>query len=241
MLGSPSEPHPMPMPMADRSAATTDQRIQDSRVVMNLFGKVGAALMVVVVVSLTMCAIQKRSVYADPNVAPAFERAKLDAQPLIAALAQYYASHAYYPKSLGELPRGDGTLYGFDYEVWSMYRVYNSLDCAAQSKNFTGFVGAIPDYERRLTAFRSACVRGYSNFVLKSPQIRTAWQINSSVVAYAQFASQDARWSVEWCNHRSQPGLSDCRRNAFDESVPIDGSRPVGHIGAIHSAVPDVR
>jgi hypothetical protein len=241
MLGRLPEPHAMPMPVADTSVPNAQHRIQDSRVVMNLFGKVGAALLVVIIGSLTMCAIQKRSVYADPNVAPAFEQAKLDAQPLIAALEQYFASHAYFPKSLGDLPRGDGKLHGFDYEVWSMYRVYNSLDCAAHSKDFTGFVGAIPDYQQRLSAFRSACVRGYSNFVLKSPPIRTAWQINRSVVAYAQFASQDARWSVEWCNYRSQPALSDCRRNAFDESVPIDGSRPVGRIGTIHRSVPEMR
>jgi hypothetical protein len=199
---------------------------------MSFLGKVGLALVVLIVGSLTMCAIQKRSVYADPNVEPAFEQAKVDAQPLIAALARYYAAHAYYPKSVADLPHVVGQPQRFDYEVWSMYRVYNSLDCADRSKQFTGFVAGIPDYEKRLAAFRSACVRGYSNFVLKCAPIRTAWQINRSVVAYSQFASQDARWNVEWCNYRSEPALTDCRRNAFDESVPMGASRAVHGISA---------
>jgi hypothetical protein len=211
---------------------------------MNILSKIGLALVVLIFGCLTMCAIQKRSVFADPNVAPAFEQAKVEAQPLIAALGQYYASHAYYPKSISDVPLSNGNLNGFNYEVWSMFRVYNSLECASRSKDFTGFVAAIPDYEQRLTAFRQACVRGYSNFVLKTPPIRTAWQLNHSVVVYAQFASQDARWSVEWCNvqnHQPNSALLDCSRNAFNESLPAGTSQSVRRTTSFPDAVPNVR
>jgi len=191
-----------------------------------------------------MCAIQKRSVFADPNVTPAFEQAKSEAQPLITALAQYYASHAYYPKSIGDLPQRNGDPHDFNYEVWSMYRVYTSLDCASRSKDFTGFVGNIPDYEQRLTAFLQVCVRGYSNFFLKTRPIRTAWQMNKSVVVYAQFASQDARWSVEWCNvqsHQPNSALLDCSRNPFNESLPPGASQSVTGMTKSHDAAPSAR
>jgi hypothetical protein len=36
-----------------------------------------------------MCSFHKRTVYADPNVAPAFARAKNEGQPLIDALAHF--------------------------------------------------------------------------------------------------------------------------------------------------------
>jgi hypothetical protein len=185
---------------------------------MSFLSKAGMVIIIVVVVCATMWAIEKRSLYADPNVAPQFERAKADAAPLIAALAEYYASHAYYPKSLGDLPPANTDPRGFIYEVWGMQRVYNSLECAGRSRQFTGFVGASADYERRLAEFRAGCVRGYSSFMLKSPRISTAWQINKGVVAYAEFHSQDAEWSVQWCRDQ-HPGTRDCRITVFNESA----------------------
>ena len=159
--------------------------------------------MILLIGSVTMCAVNKRAVYGDPDVAPAFERARAEAQPLVDALDGYYAAHAYYPRSIGELVAYHGGMNGFRYEVWSSNRVYKSLDCAGRAREFTGFVAAIPDYERRLEEYRAACVRGYSGFVLKSSPLPTAWQFNRGTVVWAQFASQDARWSVEWCSHQA--------------------------------------
>jgi hypothetical protein len=189
---------------------------------MKVLSRIGAVLMMVIVASVTMCAVQKRAVYADPDVTPAYEQVQAQGQPLVEALGRYYASHSYYPRSIDELMTYHGGTRGFRYEVWGINRVYRSMDCAARAKEFTGFVAAIPDYERRLEDFRAECVRGYSSFLLKSPRLPTAWGINRGTVVWAQFASQDARWSVEWCsNHDDQQlsGFSDCSYTVFDEAL----------------------
>jgi hypothetical protein len=152
-------------------------------------------------------------------VTPAFEKDKRLGQPLVDALAGYYAAHAYYPRSLAELQRLDE--HGFHYEVWGMSRVYKTLQCAGRSKEFEGFVATIPDYEQKLEAFRLECVRGYSGFLLKSPPIDTAWPYTRALRVWTQFSSQDAQWRVEWCSPQArQP--TDCSRNAFDEAQPAD-------------------
>jgi len=170
-----------------------------------------------------MCSINKRAVLADPNVTPAFEKDKSLGQPLVDALAGFYAAHAYYPRSLAELQLQRHDEHGFHYEVWGMSRVYKTLECAGRAKNFQGFVATIPDYEQKLEAFRVECVRGYSSFVLKSPLIETTWQYTRALRVWTQFSSQDAQWRVEWCSpqeHQHQP--LDCSRNAFDEAQPPD-------------------
>jgi hypothetical protein len=106
---------------------------------MKVFARIGLLITILIVGSVTMCSFHKRTVYADPNVAPAFARAKADGQPLIDALGNFYAAHAYYPRSLSELPLDPYTLH-VRYEVWSMNRVYKSLECAGRAKEFTGFV-----------------------------------------------------------------------------------------------------
>jgi hypothetical protein len=168
-----------------------------------------------------MCSINKRSVLADPNVTPAFENDKLLGQPLVAALAGFYAEHAYYPRSLGELQPQPRDEHGFRYEVWSISRVYKTLECAGRAKEFEGFVARIPDYQQKLEAFRLECVRGYSGFLLKSPLIDTAWPYTRALRVWTQFSSQDAQWRVEWCTPQArQP--PDCSRNAFNEAEPPD-------------------
>jgi hypothetical protein len=189
---------------------------------MKLLSRIGLVFMILIVGSVTMCAVQKRAVYADPDVTPAFEQARARAQPLVEALGRYYASHSYYPRSIEALMAHDGGTRGFRYEVWGANRVYRSMDCAGRAREFTGFVAAIPDYEQRLEDFRADCVRGYSSFLLKSPRLPTAWGFNQGTVVWAQFASQDARWSVEWCtshDHQQLSGFSDCSYTVFDEAL----------------------
>ena len=189
----------------------------------SIFTRIGLAVTALIVVGTTMCSINKRTVLADPNVTPAFEKDKRLGQPLVEALAGFYAAHAYYPRSLAELqpqpqPQGDN---GFRYEVWGMSRVYKTLECAGRAKDFEGFVATIPDYQQKLEAFRRDCVRGYSSFLLKSPLIETAWGYTKSLRVWTQFSSQDAQWRVEWCSpHEHQP--RDCSSNVFDEAQTRD-------------------
>jgi hypothetical protein len=200
----------------------------------SIFTRIGLAIVVLIVGGITMCSINKRSVLADPNVTPAFDNDKRLGQPLIDALAGFYATHAYYPRSLAELQLQRLDEHGFRYEVWSMSRVYKTLECASRSKDFEGFVARIPDYQQKLEAFRLECVRGYSGFLLKSPLINTAWRYTKTLEVWTQFSSQDAQWRVEWCSpQQHQP--RDCSRNAFDEAQPADDyararpGRPVSH------------
>jgi hypothetical protein len=190
---------------------------------MKVFARIGLLITILIVGSVTMCSFHKRTVYADPNVAPAFARVKNDGQPLIDALAHFYATHAYYPRSVSELPLNPYLLHGVRYEVWSMNRVYKTLECSGRAKEFTGFVGAISDYERKLEDFRVECVRGYSNFLIKSEPIAPAWSVNRHLTIFAQFSSQEDRWSVDWCSppqHPTRGSGPDCSHNAFDETLP---------------------
>ncbi len=177
---------------------------------------------------LTMCTVQKRLVLADPNVAPAFERARADGQGVVSALADYYAAHAYYPKSLGELPDDVDYHQRFNYEVTGMERVYQSMECAGRAKEFTGVTIMVPDYQRRLDQFRAECVRGYSGFALKTRRIQTAWQVNRNVVIYVQFTSLNPRWFVDWCNppsNQHNTAMLDCSHNPFNEALQPTGTR----------------
>lgn len=201
----------------------------------SIFTKIGLAVTILIVGGLTMCSINKRMVLADPNVTPAFEKDKGLGQPLVDALAHFYAAHAYYPRSLAELESQRHDELGFRYEVWGISRVYKTLECAGRAKEFEGFVAGIPDYQQKLEAFRLECVRGYSSFVLKSPLIDTSWQYTKSLHVWTQFSSQDAEWRIEWCTPQHNQRL-DCSRNAFDESQSAEDyerthhsqSRPVG-------------
>jgi len=190
---------------------------------MKFLSRIGLLILVLILVPVTTCSFHKRTVYADPNVAPAYAQAKSDGQPLIEALDRFFAEHSYYPRSLSELPINPYALHGVRYEVDSPDRICRSLDCAARAKEFQGFVAAIPDYKAKLTAFREECVRGYSKFVVKSARIRTAWPVNQHLEVYAQFTSADARWSVEWCGpsgRTNHTGNWDCMYSAFDETKP---------------------
>jgi hypothetical protein len=84
----------------------------------SVFTRIGLAVTVLIAGGITMCSINKRSVLADPNVTPAFERDKRLGQPLVDALAGFYAEHAYYPRSLAELQLQRLDAAGFRYEVW---------------------------------------------------------------------------------------------------------------------------
>jgi hypothetical protein len=187
----------------------------------SIFARIGLLVTILIVGGITMCSINKRSVLADPNVTPAFDNDKRIGQPLVDSLAAFYAAHAYYPRSLSELQLQPLDEHGFHYEVWSMSRVYKTLECAGRAKEFEGFVATIPDYRQKLEAFRLECVRGYSSFLLKSPLIDTAWRYTRSLHVWTQFSSQDAQWRVEWCTPQSRQ-LVDCSRNAFDEAQPAE-------------------
>lgn len=153
-------------------------------------------------------------------MAPALARAKTDGQALIDALAQFYSTHAYYPRSLSELPLNPYTLHGVRYEVDSTNRVYKTLECAGRAKEFTGFVAGIADYERKLEDFRVGCVRGYTNFLIKSEPIAPAWSVNQHLTIFAQFSSQEDRRSVDWCSPPEHGAVGpDCSHNAFDETL----------------------
>jgi hypothetical protein len=187
----------------------------------SIFTKIGLLLTILIVGGLTMCSINKRSVLADPNVTPTFDQDKRLGQPLVDALAAFYAAHAYYPRSLAELQMQRFDEHGFHYEVWGMSRVYKTLECAGRAKQFEGFVATIPDYQHKLEAFRLECVRGYSGFLLKSPLIDTAWRYTKTLRVWTQFSSQDAQWRVEWCTPQSHQPI-DCSRNVFDEAQPAE-------------------
>jgi hypothetical protein len=187
----------------------------------SIFTRIGLAVTVLIVGGVTMCSINKRAVLADPNVTPAFEKDKGLGQPLVDALAGFYAAHAYYPRSLAELQLQRHDEHGFRYEVWGMSRVYKTLECAGRAKEFEGFVATIPNYQQKLEAFRLQCVRGYSSFLLKSPLIETSWRYTKTLRVWTQFSSQDAQWRVEWCTPQEhQP--PDCSRNVFDEAQSGD-------------------
>lgn len=211
---------------------------------MRVFAKIGLIITILIMGSVTMCAFHKRTVYADPNVAPALVRAKQNGQVLIDALARFYAAHAYYPRSLSELPLDPYTLHGIRYEVWSMNRVYKTLDCAGRAKEFTGLISAISDYERKLEAFRVECVRGYSNFLINSEPIAPKWYVNRGLTIYARFSSQEDRWSVDWCSppeHQARSSGSDCSHNAFDETLPPGQFTTLHDPARAFSATPDSR
>jgi hypothetical protein len=194
--------------------------------------KFGIVFLIMIGALLTMCTVQKRLVLADPNVAPAIELAKTDGLPVVKALDEYHAAHGYYPRSLGELPLEGGVVQRFNYEVWGLFRVYQSLACAGRAKDFTGFVLTIPDYEKKLDDFLAQCVRGYSAFLLKTRPIQTAWGVNRSVVTYAQFASQNPQWVVDWCSlpqDESNSAQLDCSRSSVNEALPPDGMRRWSH------------
>lgn len=187
----------------------------------SVFSRIGLGITIVIIGCVTMCSINKRAVLADPNVAPAFEQDKLLGQPLVDALAAFYAAHAYYPRSLAELQRQKADDRGFHYEVWGMARVYQSLDCASHAKDFQGLTITIPDYQHKLEKFRLDCVRGYSSFLLKSPLIHTSWAYTKSLRVWTQFSSQDATWRVEWCTPQEHQPV-ECNRNAADEALSAD-------------------
>jgi hypothetical protein len=187
----------------------------------SVFTRIGLAVTVLIAGGITMCSINKRSVLADPNVTPAFERDKRLGQPLVDALAGFYAEHAYYPRSLAELQLQRLDAAGFRYEVWGMSRVYKTLECAGRAKGFEGFVARIPDYKQKLEDFRLECVRGYSGFLLKSPLIDAAWAYTRALRVWTQFSSQDAQWRVEWCTLQEH-GPFDCSRTVFDEAQSPD-------------------
>jgi hypothetical protein len=182
------------------------------------FSKFALAVTILIVCGITMCSINKRAVLADPNVSPAFEKDRRLGQPLVDALAGFYATHGYYPRSLAELHLRSPDEHGFHYEVWGTWRVYRTLECAGAAKQFEGFVATIPDYAQRLEAFRLECVRGYAAFLLKSPLIDTAWPYTRDLRVWTQFSSQEAQWRVDWCT--PQENLpADCNRNVFDEAL----------------------
>jgi hypothetical protein len=185
----------------------------------SILTKIGLGVTILVVGCITMYSINKRAVLADPNVSPAFDNDKRLGQPLVDALAGFYAAHAYYPRSLAELQRHDEQ--GFRYEVWGTSRVYKTLECAGRAKEFEGFVATVPDYQQKLEAFRLECVRGYSSFLLKSPLIDTTWRYTKALRVWTQFSSQDALWRVEWCTPQEHQPV-DCNRNVFDEAQPED-------------------
>ncbi len=188
-----------------------------------IFSRIGLVLVILILGSLTLCSIDKLSLNSDPNVAPAFEQAKLDARTLLGALDEYHAAHGFYPRSRNELPVARNAWHGFLYVVSSMNRVYSSLDCAARAAEFHGPQVLDAASAQRKMAFLNECVQGYSNFTLKSPRIETAWRINAPLVAFAQFSSNNGQWNVEHCKNGSgPPPARDCRRTDFDDDVSAE-------------------
>jgi hypothetical protein len=196
----------------------------------NVFSKIGLVLVVLILGSLTLCSIDKLSLNSDPNVAPAFEQAKLDAKTLLGALDAYHAQHGFYPRSRNEVPVARNAWHGFLYVVSSLNRVYGSLDCAGRVREFQGPQALDAAYLQRKATFLDQCVQGYSNFTLKSPRIETAWRINASLVAFAQFTSNDGAWNVGHCKNRpGPPSAQDCRRSDLDDDVSAEALAAVGH------------
>jgi hypothetical protein len=114
----------------------------------SVFTRIGLAVTVLIAGGITMCSINKRPVLADPNVTPAFERDKRLGQPLVDALAGFYAEHAYCPRSLAELQLQRLDAAGFRYEVWGMSRVYKTLECAGRAKGLKASSPGSPTINR---------------------------------------------------------------------------------------------
>jgi hypothetical protein len=177
-----------------------------------LLRKIGLAMVIFILASLGMCVAETKLVTADPAVPPALAQAKVDAQPLLAALDAYHLAKGYYPASLSELTASDPSPQKFRYETLGLNRVYRSLACAGKANATNGWhPQPMTAYKAQQDTIRGECVAGYSAFELKSPRIATKWGINASTEVFAKFASQTAAWSVGWCT-RGDRGTSngDC-------------------------------
>lgn len=181
-----------------------------------IFGAIGFVFVVSILAGLATCTIHSKLLNGDAAVQPAIDATAQASRPLIGALEQYHHVHGYFPVSLEASgfapPAAD-----YVYDVNALNRVYQSFECAARAAQFNGVIADPGSYRQRLAVFLRECVSGYSAFELKSPRIHTARNVNSTVVAFAKFASQSGRWVLDWCDSKAA-GIGDCRHFPQNES-----------------------
>jgi hypothetical protein len=180
---------------------------------------IGLVLVILIVGGIATCSIHSKLLTGDVATQPALDAAATASKPLLAALDAYHHRYGFFPANIEALQGQYGLPSDYVYEVVGMNRVYDSFECAARSGEFYGVIKDPGTYHQRLVVFLRECVSGYSAFVLKSPRIQTQRSVNSSVIAFAKFSSQDGRWELDWCDSRPQPGGADCRHFPMNEST----------------------
>jgi hypothetical protein len=184
-----------------------------------ILSAIGLGLVILIVAAIATCSVHSKLLNADAAIQPALDETGNASKALLAALDAYHHEHGYFPTHIEDLAAQSGLPPGYVYEVLGMSRVYDSFECASRSGEFYGVIKDPAAYHQRLMSFLRQCVRGYSAFVLKSPRIHTQRSVNSNVIAYAKFGSQDGRWQLDWCDSRPLPGGEDCRHFPMNEST----------------------
>jgi hypothetical protein len=195
---------------------------------------IGLVLVILIIAGIATCSVHSKLLNADEAVAPALDAAAVNSKALLSALEAFHHQHGFFPTHIDDLQARYALPADYVYEVLGMGRVYDSFECAARSAQFYGVVRDPATYHERLTAFLRQCVTGYSAFALKSSRIRTQRNVNSNIVAFAKFSSQDGRWVLDWCDSKAQPGGGDCRHFPMNEAPMFSESQRKGTHGVVY-------